>query len=493
LGVVLSAVALVFPFLAGYGLAAPFRRDERPLSTLETVTASMLTGLVFLSVLSFVMSLIVGGAVQQWTIAAICVALGALGLLVRRRNGESPLGILPSITARGRGLLVEGALGLLIVGELLFFAARSLQTGLGWDGLVVWNMKSRFLCINNFMIDPQYFSDPTRQWAHPSYPFFSPFLQTWLYHWVGQCDQGIVKILPPIYFALCLAVIYIGSRRLGAPHRAAMLLTSAVFFIPQVLNGEGGPTSGYSDFPLGVFYLASVVYTFDYIETRSRRAACIAALSMMALPWIKQEGMILMGTVAVVLALFAIQRRQVVVPVLMLVPGVALAGAWRLFVQSVGTPPSVVFLAMTPQTVLTNIPRIADILPAVVHELTMPSHWSVLWIAAIGVLVFHQSSRCYVRRVSLPIAIILPLALDSSSYIFSAWVPFMAHLDSSISRLVLQVMPCAFVAIGSVMSTCACEVGREETYEPLPDDSLAPRTAIERELVGSHSSSSASA
>jgi hypothetical protein len=70
---------------------------------------------------------------------------------------------------------------------------------------------------------------------------------------------------------------------------AALLL----FFIPQISIEGGSAIVGYADFPLSVFYLATIGYLLCACRSDDEHSFRIYAVCLALLPWVKREGVIL--------------------------------------------------------------------------------------------------------------------------------------------------------------------------------------------------------
>jgi hypothetical protein len=63
-------------------------------------------------------------------------------------------------------------------------------------------------------------------------------------------------------------------------------------------------------------------------------------------------------------------------------------------------------------------------------------------------------------KLLLTIGVVVPVLLYLLTYIFSAWPSYTAHITSSLPRLLLQVMPAGWLAIGLALSLAKTDTGK---------------------------------
>ena len=222
-----------------------------------------------------------------------------------------------------------------------------------------------------------------------------------------------------------------------------------VFFVPFTRLGDGSAISAYADFPLAVFYLASVIYLLDCWKTKAAGALYLFGCLAGVLPWIKREGIILwlcLVALAIVKVAPARQLRSLLIVVL---PGAITFTGWNLFIRLVHTQMGQDYLPFTLSTLSSNLGRLPEIVRVLVGEMLINWHfWSLLWPGVILALPLFISKGPRKQPVGLLLAVALPVILYSATYLFSSWVPFMGHVYTSLYRLLLQVSLVAILIIG---------------------------------------------
>jgi hypothetical protein len=446
-------LALIPVAAAGIGLFWLVAPRGRALHLAEVVGLIVLLGAGVTTVLWLIAGLLVPQA-AHWLVGALCVALAGVVIADRRRQSPklersrlgSPLGV-----ALAAGVAVQVA---------VVMALTVYRTTLGWDGLFNWEFKAHALCLNGGSM-PLGGSIP--EWAHPHYPPFVPLLEGWLYRWLGRCDQGAAKLIFPAFYGVAAGLLCAGAARLGVGGPARLLPALLLFFVPAVVVGEGSASSGYADFPLAVVYLAAVIYLVEHAQTGATAPLVIAGSLAALLPWVKQDGIVLVVCLTVVAALRAMRDRRVDPSLMVGVPGLIVFGAWAALLSVFETPPEAVFLPITPDTLGHNVPRLLDMIPWIAREMAHVTRWGVFWpVVILSALYLLVGRRRGVHELLIAAAL-LPIPAYASLYLFSGWPSFMAHISSSFPRLMLHGALVAMLIVGmAVVDACAPPATRVE-------------------------------
>lgn len=451
MGVVLLAVALAVAAWAGLGvvllLADPVPGRD-PVGRVELLCLTVLYGLGAMTLLSFAVGVLTDLDTRA-PVTVTCALIGAVGVWRRRELLRSSVLAAPL----GVGALAT-ALAIGATSAVVWWFARN--QWLGWDGTLIWEFKAQLAFDNGGRIPPEYYRDPTRLWSHPSYPPFMPLTEVWVYGWWRGPHQQHLKALFPLFFVAAAGMLHAGCARLGGARRwVAVLAPLLLLAVPMVVFGEGGASSGYVDFPLAACFLAAVVHTIHYARTGSAQSLRFAGTLAALLPWVKQEGLVLFGTVALMLLVASIARRSspaqwgsVRLAALWAVgPGVLVLATWRLYLRHIDAELYDEYLPFTLGTLRTNADRTSTIAGSLWDEVQRWDRWSLLWPMMLLATVLWVMRTKGVARVLLPAMVVLPIALDSFVYYFSGWDPVSRHIDASLPRLLLQVAPVAVLTI----------------------------------------------
>jgi len=99
-----------------------------------------------------------------------------------------------------------------------------------------------------------------------------------------------------------------------------------------------------------------------------------------------------------------------------------------------------------------NFGRLASIVGLLWLELTERTHWSIFWLLALVALLY-LSIRRQPDEIVLVYLVIARIVLYCATYVFSAWPSYTAQISSSLPRLLLQIVPAAWLAIGSAVAS----------------------------------------
>jgi len=439
-GILLPVAALLVLLLAGFGAALTLAPRGRSMGAIEVLSLSFLLGAGFVSLASFGAGLFFRGPALRWVVSGGCVALAAAGIwAIPRHRSRLTLSLPSDIRAVVFSAILLGQIGLLVW--------LSLHETLGWDGLVVWELKARLASLEGGSVPTSYFSDPTRAWSHPEYPLLLPLTESWLYAWLGGPHQGYAKIIFALFCSVALGLLYSGASRLSGHTWRGLVPGLLLFFVPMAVVGEGSATSGYADFPLAVFYLGSAIYLAEYLETGERGALALAGALAALLPWVKQEGIILWLCVAAPIIVKGIRSRALWPTFTAILPGPLLFLGWRTFLAAVSAPQLRDFEPVSATTLWSNLGRIPHLAQWLLVEFTNSERWSLLWPTLGLALLFILARGRKPGYVALGATAVLPLLLYPPIYVFSGYSPFLGHVANSLPRLMLHPSLVALVVI----------------------------------------------
>jgi hypothetical protein len=275
---------------AGFGITALLLRQRA--SVWESAALTWFLGTASVSLMLWILGFVLRGEALQIGVAAVCVMLGALGV-TRWRN-------FPGVGRRFVFVKIDSLLAALFCLELLAIVDLSFHHALGWDGLLVWELKARYAFLNGGALPADYFRDVTRWFSHPEYPLFLPLTETWFYLWIGDFTQFWIKLLFPLWYAAGMSMLWFAARELSGNRWIAWSLVLLFPFIPSVHGAPGGIQSGYADMPLGMIFLGTIFYLQRFLRAGSRDSLALCVVLGAMLPWMKREGAVLWAvTIAV--------------------------------------------------------------------------------------------------------------------------------------------------------------------------------------------------
>ena len=443
----LAALAgLLIIFSAGCGVAFLLGRNAGQIALAELIALSWLLGGAVISLGLWLLGMVLRGIWLQGAVTIISLLLVIAGIAQLRKTKLSVQ------IPRPRHWIELTLAIFLCLGIALVFVLTFKHT-LGWDGLVIWELKARYAYLNGGALPSAYFSDATRvAFSHPEYPLFLPMLETWLYFWIGDCDQYWVKLIFPTFYMIAVLLLGQAALLLSGKRVIGLIAANLFLFVPFLTNFSGGVLLGYADTLFAIFYLAAFYFLLVFARENSTRGLSIFVALAAILPWIKREGMILWLILAVCGG-FVIWRRRGVLPALAsLLPGIGMITSWQMYLRAMHARPPQEFLPVTLSVFASRFDRFGPILRSLLKETTAISHWNLLWFATLlaflCIMVRHRRREAWM----LITCIVLPVALYCGTYVFTTWSDYQQHIDSSLSRLLLHVAPLAILAIALALA-----------------------------------------
>ena len=433
IALVLIPAAGVLPALLAMG-----RREK--ISAVELLALSALLGCGLVSIGLAGCGLVMRGYFLQMTVTAGCVLSGVQGVRHCRENR------IQIQWPRPRGA-VEWILCAVLLAGFAAIVFIQYKTALLWDGLLVWEIKARFAFLNGGPVPHAYFTDPSRAWSHPDYPLMLPMLESWIYLWIGDCDQFWVRVISLAFFGLAALVLYSGVRNLCGKKQAGLAAAALLFFVP--ISVAGFAIGGYADLPLGVFYLAATsCFLRSQFEERPAAQLCLLSLFAGLMPWIKREGIVLWICLMALVLVELLRQRKFSAAAFVIAPGAAVWAGWKIAMAAVAVKAGTDFVPFSVATLQGNFSRLAVGVLMLGMEFVKIKSWSLLWVLFPVALICLAALNRRKMAAQLLLLVAAPLLLLSCSFVFSSWTAYQDHILTSLPRLALQVSPVALLAIG---------------------------------------------
>jgi hypothetical protein len=440
-----TIAALLTIFGAGFGATLLLLRNVKQIAAAELTALSWLLGAGVISMSLWLIGMPLRGVSLHIAVVLIALGLALTGVAIfRNRKMEVRI-------PWPRGWF-EYALGLFLCLEIATVLLLTFQHTLGWDGLLIWELKARYAYLNGGALPVQYFSDASRVFSHPEYPLFLPMLETWIYFWIGDCDQYWVKLIFPLFYAVGMILLAQAGASWSGKRWIGLLAANLFLFIPFLTRVAGGIVFGYADVPFSIVYLGAFYFLSIFVRQNSKAAwSCFLALAAI-LPWIKREGIVL-WFVVIACGAWTVWRRRGIFPALLsFLPGLCVITGWQIFLKTMHASPAQDFDSITLARLCANLYRLGPILGSLLSEAGTIEHWNLLWWAtslAFLCLFFFRGRDS--GAIMLVICTVAPIAFYSGVYLFSGWSDYQHHVRSSLPRLLLDVAPLAMLAIASAL------------------------------------------
>lgn len=437
----------IFAILGVGGLALKaFTRGENKFSLLEQLAICFVFGTGLVS-LALAFALIAGISLQSasW-ILIVPAAIGIVSICreVWRAKNFNPRRVRP----RWEWLAISW-----LALQTFFVAWIAMAQPLTyWDSWVTWGMKARTIFLTQ-SLSPAVYADATRAVTHLDYPLLLPMTEAFVLQWLGAADDRWLGIVAVGYFLALVAIMYFGVARLTARTARAWLAALVIASLPGItlLAGMNG-----ADVPFATFVLLGMFALVEWLERENKSALGIALLSFAFLPWLKREGWVFLGAVVLALVVLAPRNPRVWRAIgFGIVSAFLVAAPWYVFVAAHNVS-NTDFLPFTLQTLWMNLERVPRIALYFAREM-LHTRWSFVIPFALLMLFVRWRSRSsapiFSTRALFLITPLCYVCVMASVYLFSAFVPFRAHLASSGFRLVAQVLPLLVVWLAIQEST----------------------------------------
>lgn len=439
----LTLIALLLVFGAGFGASMLLFRDASRVAIAELMALSWLLGTAVISLSLWLLAILLQGVFLQIAVTIISLALALGGVaLFRKERVRIPRSL----------SWIEYALAAFLLLEIAVICLVTFQHTLGWDGLLIWEQKARYAYLNGGALSFAYFSDATRAYSHPEYPLYLSMIEMWLYFWIGDPDQFYVKLIFPIFYAAGVVLLAHAGASFSGKRWIGLLVANLFLFIPFLTRAAGGIVLGYADVPLSIFYVAAFYFLSVFVLENSRTSLAIFVIIGAILPWIKREGVILWFVMASCGA-WVIWRRRGILPALVsFLPGVCVLASWQIYLSAMHAGGLRDFSPISLSLFFSNFYRLGGALQSLIKEAINMSHWSLLWYLTLVAIVSGTLRHRSERQILLVICSLAPIALYCSTYLFSAWPDYLRHVGVSLPRLLLHVAPLSMLSIALALA-----------------------------------------
>jgi len=417
-------------------------KEKGDFSGLETIGLSFLLGFGAVTLQMFIMG-ILGANLSRVNILVPWIAVVALNLLLPKKNLKSS--IAPKL-AYSKG---EITLFVLIALQASYNFLRAVLKPIeAYDSVAIYGLKAKVIYFTQ-SLGSDFFANIGSYFhgAHPDYPLFISLSESWVYTFLGNFNDFIVKAIFPLFYVSFIFIFYAIVKRITKDNKLAVLF---MFLLATVKQFSDYSIIGVSDMELGIFFAISAAYF--YIWTINKRKACFINLSLVGTIlclWTKNEGMLLsLIMISIVLLYLFINFKKVDHKVnLRMFSYVFIASlailAWLLFKKYNGFTNENFNLSMISiSSFFDNFKKIPSILYEYQKHLFGFKKWNIIWILWILVWIkeFKAAFSKDIKYITL-IFILFGLGY-SAMYIFSA-VEIKFFLSATGSRFLLHILPLA--------------------------------------------------
>jgi hypothetical protein len=434
---------LLLMVLVGYAVISVIQPSNR-LTIVQLIGPGAAIGAGTTGLLLFWASLF--GFAPSRTVLAIIGGLALISRLLRKRaKWLLPVRLWPTEWENGEGWIVVPLV--MMLAGLALIAVSSLAVPLvDWDAFAIWGFKAKVLAHEALHPTPTYFHDLTLSYSHLDYPLMVPFLTAGAYAAMGTVDDQTGKLVSVFLDVLLVPMIYVGLRWKLRRLPAACLSTIAAML--PVMFRYGG--TGCADLPLTMFYAGSIFYVARWIDRQQPEDLILAILFSGFAAFTKNEGLVLAlanGAVFLVFGLWGGRRSKWVGTVAFFAGLLVIDGAWLIWNRGLPHTHEDYGPKLLSMQVLTHLPRLKQIIPAMMLQATELQTWSLLW-SLTGVMAL-WGWLAFARPYVLATWILLGLHLISYALAYSVtpW-DLTVLMRMTIDRLLLHTVPAVIFLAG---------------------------------------------
>ena len=426
----LAEMAAIFVAVGALGFLLVRRR--RDVSGAELAAWSWIAGLLALAGARALL-LLFGWTAAPWKLWAILAAL-ALGL--RDRAPEAPR----TSGARSR---VAAAAWILALGGLALFSVNALSEPMwAWDYVAIWGLKGKMLYLSGGL-PPRFFHDPELAFVHPSYPFLIPLLFSSLSTLAGRWDpQALALLYPGFELATLLLTWGFLRRRCGTlPAAVATVLTAGFFPLYQSF------LVGLADIPMALGFVLAGSALLDALDAKGSARVRPLILSALFCCALKKEGAVFLLLLAGAAAWLRLRGRR---------PGFAVAAIFAAVpilhqaalraIRGPATDTSFHISEIVERGGAVFVERLRETAATVLHSVILPSLPAILGV----VLILFATRRSLADLLLVPLGVML--ALYAVAPAASTWTDAARFADFTFARVTIALVPLLLLVLGARMS-----------------------------------------
>jgi hypothetical protein len=429
--------------LVGYTLLSVIHPSAR-MTIVQLIGFGPAIGAGTMGLLLFWASLI--GFVPSRPLLVIIGGLALASLLVMgKMHRLARINILATDWEKGDGWMVV-PLAVTVAG-LVMIVVVGLSSPLSeWDTFAIWGFKAKVLTHEALRPTPASFHDLTLNYSHLDYPLMVPFLTAGAYAAMGTVDDQTGKLVSVFLDVLIVPMVYLGLRWKLRRLPAACL--SAILAMLPVMFRYGGV--GCADLPLTMFYAGSILYVARWIDRQQWQDLILAILFSAFAAFTKNEGAALAlmnGAVILGFGLWVGRRRAWAGAAAFFTGLLAMDAVWLIWSRSLPRTHEDYGSKLLSTALVTHLPRLKEIIPAMLIQIAEFQIWGLLWIMAVVMALLGW--RALTRPFVLALWILLGMHLMSYALAYSVtpW-DLTVLMPMTMDRLLLHTVPVVIFLAG---------------------------------------------
>ncbi len=451
--------ALAVPLLIGYCFVSVILKDSKDSSPLERFALAFIIGTGILTAEMLLFSLFqVQLSITGLTIPLVIVLILLTAMIIKRKSCFVDLagwkGLFKEMFSwrkedqRFSSFLAEKTLIAAISLKIFYVLFETLiKPIVGFDAFAYWSMKAKIIFAEKGIAATQETLRYYKQF-HGSYPAHIPFLETWMSMCLGSWHDVLIKIFFPVFFICTIFLIYSSLRR--SKERINSLFFA--FLFASLPFATCHAAIAYADFPIAVYYTASILFLYRFIKEGKTPFLIISAVTLGISGWTKNEGLafVFLNFILLISFLTFIKNLDLKEKAKQFL---AYAGTtllfilpWEIFKKVYNFPAS---RDQMPQIskLFENFERLPVIIIKFYEKMFFSGNWHLLWILVFLTIIFYFRKVVAPPRIYLLAALILNILL--LAFIYYSTPSYVFLLDgTTLNRNLLILCPLAVFFIG---------------------------------------------
>lgn len=448
----------------GFLLVSVFWHKDRSFFADLPLKACLSVGFGFgaSSCLVFVWMIVVGRLTRGVFVCELMLLVGLCVLLGRRRRGT-----ISTTTAQLEGISISSfsgpyvlrlAVSVASLSAVIRFWYLSAQDPHGqFDAYAIWNLRARILYRGG-----DYWTHISRMaGVHPDYPLLIPASVARSWEFIGRETQLIPSAIGLLFTFATIGIVAFSISRLRGERQgllAGLILLGTPFLITQ-------GASQYADVPLSFFFVATVALLFLYTQSPSQTHLLIlAGMAAAFSAWTKNEGILFLVLLffvhfLVTAAAEGIKRwgSEVVTLLMGAAPIVVVIAIYKACVAGANDVIAAQGLGFTVPKLL-DMSRYHLVMSQFARGLFSFGGWSPTFAMPVLLFFYFLLLGASVEKkhaAATSVAVLLPMLMIVGYFFTYIVTPLdlRFHLETSLTRLILQVWPLGIFAYFAIVRT----------------------------------------
>jgi len=422
-------VWLIVIWLCGSSVLTLIFRRLSPLFSIEHTALAYPIGLGLISIEMFLCSLM-GIKFQLLVITLPWVVVWIAAFFQHMQN--TPMPKQETLTVVERCFI----LGIAIQIVYVFFTAL-LEPIMAFDAVMNHAIKAKIFFLEGGV--PVDFVERFREFLFAvQYPLLLPLAETFFYLFFGGVEDGLVKIIFPLFYVSMLVIFYCGLIRC-VTRKKALLFTFLLATVPQFAEYA---TNGYAEFLISFYFTASALYLLQWGRDQRKGLLLISFILISLALWTKVEGLILFAVNGIVMLTLIFSQKNNKKSGWMYILGLIIGAVGYLLAINMlninlhdNSTQFVVrdFLG----EVFSRIGRLPTILDQYQMQIFGPKKWNLIWVV-VAILFFVNIKRVFNKHLLPVTVLVLSLTLGYMMIYFLTIDAYEWVLEKSLSRLMIH-------------------------------------------------------